>query len=164
MLAEAARPWIAAKTVIVAPDLGAVKLAERYGSLIQMPVAIVHKTRLSGEEVAVRAISGEVKGRSVLIVDDMISTGGTVEAAIEALITAGCAPDFLVIASHALFVGHAVERFRRLAVRRFFVTDSVPVPTDASLPTQMVSLAPLLAEAIRRLHNNRSLGDLIWYR
>lgn len=163
MLAEAVRPWIAARTVIVAPDLGAVKLAERYGRLLQLPVAIVHKTRVSGEEVTVQAILGEVKGQSVLIVDDMISTGGTVEAAIKALLAAGCASDFTVVASHALFVGSAVERFRRLAVRRFFVTDSVPVPTDVSLPVQVVSLAPLLAEIIERLHNNRSLGDLIWH-
>lgn len=163
MLAEAVRPWIAARTVIVAPDLGAVKLAERYGRLLQLPVAIVHKTRVSGEEVTVQAILGEVKGQSVLIVDDMISTGGTVEAAIKALLAAGCASDFTVVASHALFVGSAVERFRRLAVRRFFVTDSVPVPTDVSLPVQVVSLAPLLAEIIERLHNDRSLGDLIWH-
>lgn len=163
MLAEAVRPWIAARTVIVAPDLGAVKLAERYGRLLQLPVAIVHKTRVSGEEVTVQAILGEVKGQSVLIVDDMISTGGTVEAAIKALLAAGCASDFTVVASHALFVGPAVERFRRLAVRRFFVTDSVPVPTDVSLPVQVVSLAPLLAEIIERLHNDRSLGDLIWH-
>ena len=162
-LAEAVRPWIAARTVIVAPDLGAVKLAERYGRLLQLPVAIVHKTRVSGEEVTVQAILGEVKGQSVLIVDDMISTGGTVEAAIKALLAAGCASDFTVVASHALFVGSAVERFRRLAVRRFFVTDSVPVPTDVSLPVQVVSLAPLLAEIIERLHNDRSLGDLIWH-
>lgn len=161
LLAEAVRPWITAKSVIVSPDLGAVKLAERYGKILHRPVAIVHKTRLSGEEVAVQTIIGEVKGQSILIVDDMISTGGTVEAAVKALLAAGCVPDFTVVASHGLFVGPAVERFRKLPVRRFFVTDSVPVPTDVSLPLQVVSLAPLLAETIDRLHNNRSLDDLV---
>jgi ribose-phosphate pyrophosphokinase len=163
LLAQAVRPWIDAKAVIVAPDLGAVKLAERYGKILHLPAAIAHKSRLSGEEVSVRAVLGEVKERSVLIVDDMISTGGTVEAAIKALLAAGCAPDFTVVASHALLVGSAVERLRTLAVRRFLVTDSVPVPTDVSLPVEVVSLAPLLAETIERLHNDRSLGDLIWH-
>lgn len=163
MLAEAVRPWITQKTVIVSPDLGAVKLAERYGKILHLPVAVVHKTRLSGEEVSVQAVLGEVRGRSVLIVDDMISTGGTVEAAIKALLAAGCASDFIVVASHGLFVGPAVERFRELPVRRFFLTDSVPVPTNVPCPVDVVSLAPLLAETIERLHNNRSLGNLAWH-
>lgn len=161
LLAEAGRSWVSAKTVVVAPDLGAVKLAERYGKILGLPVAIVHKTRLSGAEVAVQNITGEVGGKPVLIVDDMISTGGTVEAAIRALLAAGSAPDFIVIASHGLFVGPALERFRELPVRRFFSTDSVAMPTKLSLPVETVSVAPLFAETIERLHHDRSLGDLI---
>ena len=161
LLAEAARSWVSAKTVVVAPDLGAVKLAERYGKILRLPVAIVHKTRLSGAEVAVQNITGEVGGKPVLIVDDMISTGGTVEAALRALLAAGSAPDFIVIASHGLFVGPALERFGELPVRRFFSTDSVAVPTKLSLPLEAVSVAPLFAETIERLHHDRSLGDLI---
>jgi ribose-phosphate pyrophosphokinase len=161
LLAEAGRSWVSAKTVVVAPDLGAVKLAERYGKILRLPVAIVHKTRLSGAEVAVQNITGEVGGKPVLIVDDMISTGGTVEAAIRALLAAGSAPDFIVIASHGLFVGPALERFGELSVRRFFSTDSVPMPANFPLPVEVVSLAPLFAETIERLHHDRSLGDLI---
>jgi ribose-phosphate pyrophosphokinase len=161
LLAEAVRRSVAANTVCVSPDLGAVKLAERYGKILHLPVAIAHKTRLSGAEVAVQNITGEVKGKPVLIVDDMISTGGTVEAAIRALLAAGSAPDFIVAASHGLFVGPALKRFRELPVRRFFSTDSVPMPADLSLPVEAVSVAPLLAEAIERLHNRRSLDDLI---
>lgn len=161
LLAEAVRSWIAAETVIVAPDLGAVKLGERYGKILRLPIAIVHKTRLSGAEVAVGNITGEVKGKPVLIVDDMISTGGTVEAAIRALLDAGSAPDFIVAASHGLFVGPALERFGGLPVRRFFSTDSVAAPTKLSLPVEAVSVAPLFAETIERLHHDRSLGDLI---
>jgi ribose-phosphate pyrophosphokinase len=161
LLAEAARPWVGTKTVVVAPDLGAVKLAERYGKILRLPVVIVHKTRLSGAEVAVQNITGEVGGRPILIVDDMISTGGTVEAAIRALLAAGAAPDFIVIASHGLFVSPAPERFGNLPVRRFFSTDSVAVPTKLSPPVEAVSVAPLFAETIVRLHHERSLGDLI---
>jgi ribose-phosphate pyrophosphokinase len=161
LLAEAARSSVGSGTVVVSPDLGAVKLAERYGKILRLPVAIVHKTRLGGAEVAVRNITGEVKGKPVLIVDDMITTGGTVQAAIRALLDAGSAPDFVVAASHGLFVDGAAERFRGLPVRRFFSTDSVPAPIDFAPPVQTISAAPLFAETIERLHNRRSLGELI---
>ena len=161
LLAEAGRRSLAANTVIVSPDLGAVKLAERYGKILRLPLAIIHKTRLSGAEVAVQNITGEVKGKAIFIVDDMISTGGTVEAAIRALLAAGSAPDFVVAACHGLFVGPAPERFRELPVRRFLSTDSVPMPANLSPLVEAVSVAPLFAETIERLHYHRSLGDLI---
>ena len=81
LLANAIEEFVTDKSVIVAPDLGAVKLAESYGELLSRPIAIAHKIRISGEEVRVRGIVGEVGGRAPIIVDDMISTGGTIEAA-----------------------------------------------------------------------------------
>jgi ribose-phosphate pyrophosphokinase len=84
-----------------------------------------------------------------------------VQAAIQALLAAGCAPEVTVAACHALFVGPAVERLRAVPVRRLVVTDSVAAPAQLPFPVQGVSLAPLLAEAIRRLHRQQSLGDLI---
>jgi ribose-phosphate pyrophosphokinase len=161
LLAEAVRPLIPANTVVVAPDLGAVKLAERYSRYLHLPMAIVDKERLTGEAVRARRVVGRVEGCPVLIVDDMISTGGTVQAAIQALLAAGCAPEVTVAASHGLFVGPAVERLRTLPIRRFLATDSVVAPADLPLPVHGVSLAPLLAEAIRRLHHRQSLGDLL---
>jgi ribose-phosphate pyrophosphokinase len=159
LLAETARPWVPENAVIVAPDLGAVKLAERYASLLHRPVAVVHKIRISGEEVSVRGIVGEVRGRAPVIVDDMISTGGTIDAAIKALLAAGCAPEITVAASHALLVGPAIRRLHALPVRRFVATDSVAVPPG--LPLETAGLGPLLADAIERLNGNRSLGELI---
>jgi len=161
LLADAVCPLLAPNTVVVAPDLGAVKLAERYASRLHLPMAIVDKERLSGEEVRVRRVVGRVEGCPVLVVDDMISTAGTVQAAIQALLAAGCAPEVTVAACHALFVGPAVERLRAVPVRRLVVTDSVAAPAQLPFPVQGVSLAPLLAEAIRRLHRQQSLGDLI---
>lgn len=160
LLAEAARPWVTGDGVIVAPDLGAAKLADRYARILDLPVAIVHKTRLSGEEVSVNRITGEVRDRAPLLVDDMISTGGTIEAAIKALRAAGCAPDLTVAASHGLFVGPARQRLSALGARRFLVTDSVPAAEGSPLPLQVVGLSALLAEAVRRLHEDRSLGEL----
>lgn len=160
ILADAVRPTLRGEAVVVAPDLGAVKLAERYARRLQLPVAIVHKTRLSGEEVRAGAVIGEVRGRMPLIIDDMISTGGTIEAAARAVIAAGAVAEITVVASHALLVGAAAERLRALPLQCCIATDSVA--TAAATPwLQNVSLGPLLAEAIERLHTSRSLDDLI---
>jgi ribose-phosphate pyrophosphokinase len=161
LLAEAARAYVASRSVVVAPDLGATKLAERYATILRLPVAIVHKTRLSGHQVSVRAITGEVRGLAPLLVDDMISTGGTIAAAEDALLSAGCLPDITVVASHALLVGPAADRLARVPTRRLIATDSLPVAASSALPLEVVSLAALLADAIDRLHTNRSLEDLL---
>lgn len=161
LLAQAAKAHAASAPVLVAPDLGAVKLAERYARVLQAPVAIVHKTRVSGSEVRVTGITGDVLHRAPIIVDDMISTGGTIEAAADAAIVAGCTPQMTVVASHGLFVGPAVERLRRLPLTSIVVTDSVPPPQAIALPVDTVSIGPLLADAIRRLNADESLGELI---
>jgi ribose-phosphate pyrophosphokinase len=88
-------------SVIVAPDLGAVKLAERYQAILQVPVVVLHKTRLTGSEVALRSIIGNVKDRAPIVVDDMITTGGTIKAAVKGLLDAGCTPNVSVVATHA---------------------------------------------------------------
>jgi ribose-phosphate pyrophosphokinase len=152
------------KTVIVAPDLGAVKLAERYGELLSRPIAIAHKIRLSGEEVKVRGIVGEVRGRAPIIVDDMISTGGTIEAAAAAMIAAGCIPEITVVASHALLVGPAIRRLSALPLKRIVVTDSLPTPEHGSLALQVVSIAPMLAETVSRLNVGESMAELLSHR
>jgi ribose-phosphate pyrophosphokinase len=169
MLAESVRPdgvdgvdgVGGAAGVVVAPDLGATKLAEQYATLLDLPLAIVHKTRLSGDAVAVRRITGEVWDRAPLIVDDIISTGSTIEAAADAVLQAGARLEVTVVATHALLAGPARERLARLPLRRLVVTDSVRLPESLPLPHEVVSLAPLLATAIARLHGGLSLSDII---
>jgi ribose-phosphate pyrophosphokinase len=161
LLIEAVRPSMTASHVIVAPDLGAAKLADRYAEALHLPVAIVHKARLSGEEVKALRITGEVAGRSPLIVDDMISTGGTIEAAITALVAAGAQSEVMVATSHPLFVGFAARRLAAQSVQRCVVTDSVAGAKGRLLPIEVVNLGPLLADAIRRLHEDQSLNELL---
>ena len=161
LLADAIRPWLPDNPVVVSPDLGAVKLAERYAHHLDAPVAVVHKLRISAEEVRVRGVVGAVRGRTPVVVDDMISTGGTIAAAVQALVAAGASSDVLVVASHALLVGKAVEHLRALPVRQLVATDSVPRPANLPLPLHSASLAPLLAEAIARLHRDESLAELL---
>ncbi len=161
LLADAARSSIHGDTVIVSPDLGAVKMAERYAKLLDLPTAIIHKSRISGEEVSVRRIVGDIRNKEVLVVDDMISTGGTIEKAIKSLIEAGCSTSGLkVLASHGLLVGPAAQRLGPLPIERMFISDSVPAPDFFPSPLQIVSLAPLLAKTIQRLHRQEPLGEL----
>jgi ribose-phosphate pyrophosphokinase len=134
--------------VLVSPDLGGVKRAEAYARLLDLPVVVVHKSRMSGIEVTVRRLVGEVRGCSPIIVDDMISTGGTMEAAIQALLDAGCSRDITVAVTHPLFVADAAEKLARLPIRRLVTTDTLP-PQPSPLPIRRVSVAPLLAHAIR---------------
>lgn len=162
ILADAVRPAVHKDAVVVSPDLGAVKMAEQYARLLNLSVAIIHKTRVSGMEVTVQRIVGEVRDKQILIVDDMITTGATIEKAITALLEAGCSPSGIkVAASHGLFVGNAVERLGKLPIEKFYVSDSVPKPEGIPLPLEVSSLAPLLAETIQRLHRLESLGDFL---
>lgn len=160
-LAAAARKVDGGERVVVAPDLGATKLAEHYATLLDLPVAIVHKQRTGADWVTVRRITGEVRGCAPIVVDDIISTGGTIEAAVDAVLQAGALPEVTVVATHALLVGPALDRLRSLPLRRLIVTDSVRLPERLPVPYDVVSLAPLLATVIERLHSDRSLEGLI---
>ena len=159
LLAEAIRTT--GDSVIVAPDLGAVKLAERYQAHLHLPVVVIHKTRVSGSEVSLRSIIGDVKDRAPIIVDDMITTGGTIEAAVKGLLEAGCKPDVSVVATHTLFVGSAVARLQPLPIRQLIGTDSVEPTGEFPAHFQVVNVAPVLAETIVRLHRDQSLEELL---
>jgi ribose-phosphate pyrophosphokinase len=158
LLAAALRPDVsAASHVLVAPDQGAVDIVRSYAALLKLPAAVVHKERLSGREVAVRGISGEVKDRSPVIVDDMISTGGTIIAAVEALLNEGCRTPVTIAVSHGLFVGEALERLASLPIGRFLVSNSLSLASPAtSFPPEIIDISGLLANCIKRLVQAKS--------
>lgn len=151
-LADALAPELPESAVIVAPDLGAAKRADAIARRLGLPVAIVHKTRRSGTDVRVHAVVGEVRDLAPVIVDDMISTGGTLVAAAQALREHGCVPTFTVVATHALCVGDALSRLASIPLARLVCADTVPPPTGASFPIATASVAPLLASSIRHDH------------
>ena len=162
LLADAVRPSVHKDAVVVSPDLGAVKMAQHYARLLGLPVAIIHKTRISGAEVTVQGIIGDVRDREIVVVDDMITTGATIEKAVKALLDAGCSSSGIkVVASHGLFIGKAAERLAQLPIKTVYVSDSVPRPELFPLPLQVSSLAPLLAETIQRLYRLDSLSDVL---
>lgn len=160
LLAEALRGGLPDDAVVVAPDLGAIKLAQRYAALLDLPVALVRKTRLSGDEVRADHVVGDVAGRHPIVIDDMISTGGTIAAAVAVLREAGSTSDVTIAATHGVLTPEASKTLGELPIRRLLVTDTIPAPEDSDLELDVVSVAPLLADAIRRLEADRRLDDL----
>jgi ribose-phosphate pyrophosphokinase len=162
VLAEALRPLIGFDSVVVSPDLGAAKLARRFAQRLELPLAVVHKTRTGPSEVAAEQLVGEARGRRPIIVDDMISTGATIAAAREALLHAGAQPDFLVAATHGVFAPGWRRALAHPDIRRVLVTNSLEPPEDTEDErVQRVSVVRLLGEAIRRLHDDAPLGELL---
>jgi ribose-phosphate pyrophosphokinase len=160
LLARAAAGTVGAKSVVVAPDLGAVKLARAYANQLHLPMAFIHKTRLDGEAVEAHAVIGDVRGRLPLIVDDMLSTGATIEAAAGALRAAGAVEPVSVAVTHALMVGRAREILLQLPLGRLMVSDTVTIAPTSMARLEITSVAPLVATAIRRNHQGESLADL----
>lgn len=139
------------KSVLVAPDLGAVKLAQRYSDLLDLPVAYVHKVRISGERVSVGNVVGDVRGRSPVIIDDMVSTGGTMVSAMEALLEKEAQPDVTIAATHELLAGDAVLSLASFPVRNMVFSDTLPQQETAEMPILVASVSEMLTRAIKRL-------------
>jgi ribose-phosphate pyrophosphokinase len=157
-LCGALRDRLPRDLMVVSPDVGRVGMATRYAQqCFGAPLVVLHKRRLSGAQTEVTHVVGDVAGRACLIVDDMISTGGTVAASISALLAAGARPEIIVAATHGLFVPNARDKLNHPAVRDVFVTDTVSV-AEGNWPQQrVISIAPLLAGAVRRLLADGSL-------
>lgn len=149
-LLNAVRPHLSPGVVVVSPDLGRLGVATRYADELHTGVAVVHKRRLSGRHTESLQIVGDIRDRPCLIVDDMITTGGTVAGCIEALLRSGARPEIFVAATHGLFVAGAAERLRHAAVHKSWVTDTLPQPASSTARV-VVSVAPMIAAAIEQL-------------
>ena len=158
-LCAAMRAELPADAVVVSPDAGRVKLATEYAQRLDLPLAVLHKRRETGSETRVTHLVGEVEGRTCLIIDDMISTGGTLVESVQALLEAGAA-GFHVAATHGLLLGNAIERLTDAGVRRVCVTDTVAQQPDQGGVLRVVSVAGLLAGALRKLASDESLEEL----
>lgn len=147
---------------LVSPDVGNVKVAEGFANLLNGDLAIINKRRLSGSAVTTGHIIGDVRGKTVLMVDDMISTAGTICEAAK-LVRENGARDVIAAATHGLFVGPALERLANGAVSRVVVTNTIPQDFARSvLKKKHVELCvgPLLGDAIHRVHHNESVSEL----
>ncbi len=145
---------------VVAPDAGGGRRAELVANQLHAPIAFGYKRRSGDDEVDVIAVSGDVKGRDCVVVEDIITTGGTISKLAQSLRGQG-ANKVLIAATHPIMTGDAAERLRKAHVDEVIVTDSVPIPADKlGPPITVLSVAPLLAEAIIRVHENRSVSEL----
>lgn len=159
VLAGALAPLVSTPAVLVAPDLGAVKLAERYSARLGLPVAVVRKTRLSATAVEAEELVGDVTGRSAVIVDDMISTGATIEAAMRVLLTYEADPGFIVAVTHGVLVAGCLDRLAGYPLAHLVLTDSLESATEPRQGLEVASIAPVLADAIGRMHRDEALDD-----
>jgi ribose-phosphate pyrophosphokinase len=150
ILCEAVRSLLPPEVVVVSPDTGRVQMASQYAQKLDTEVAVLHKQRRSSTETEVTRVVGEVRDRPCLIIDDMISTGGTIAKSIEALLDAGARPEITIAATHGLFLKDARAKLSHEAVKAVLVTDTVMPRYTNWLQLQVVSVAPLIAEAIRR--------------
>jgi ribose-phosphate pyrophosphokinase len=147
--------------VIVSPDAGGTErarnIAQRLGNAA---IAIIDKRRSGPNQIAEMHVVGEVKGRTCLIVDDMIDTGGTIVKAAETLLEAG-ANKVVACGIHAVLSGNALERIAGSSLEELVVTDTIPVPRAAQCPKlKVLTVAPLIAEAIKRIHGEDSISSL----
>lgn len=148
--------------VMVSPDAGRVKVAERYAIALGADLAIVHKRRIRGEKSAVEAreVVGEVAGRACVLIDDMIDTGGTIVAAAEQLMARG-ADSVYAATTHGLFSGPAVDRLKNSVIQKVIVTDTLPLPPEKSIDKlEIVSVAPTIARAIRAVFEDTSVSEI----
>ncbi|HET8616994.1 MAG TPA: ribose-phosphate diphosphokinase [Actinomycetales bacterium] len=151
-----------ANLTIVSPDAGRVRVADQWSDKLGAPLAIIHKRRDPSvpNQVKVHEVVGEVRGRTCVLVDDMIDTAGTIRQAAEALFEQGAA-DVIVTATHAVLSGPAVERLRDSRISEVIVTNTLPIPEEHRFPQLTVlSIAPLLARAIREVFDDGSVTSL----
>jgi ribose-phosphate pyrophosphokinase len=146
--------------VVVSPDAGRVKVAERYAQRLDADLAIVHKRRLHNKKNSVEAkdVVGDVDGRPCVLIDDMIDTGGTIVAAAELLTEKG-ASRVMAATTHGVFSGPAFERLENSVIEKIIVTNTLPLTKHLD-KIEVVSIAPLIAAAIRGIFEDTSVSEI----
>lgn len=147
--------------VIIATDAGSAKKAYKYSKFFNCPIALVDKRRDANNDKAISTtIIGDVKDKNAIIFDDEISTGGTLMETVNILAKSG-AKNIYAAATHGILVGEAIERIEKSPIKELVVTNTVPVSEEKRIDKLTVlSIAPTFAEAIKRIHEERPLGDI----
>jgi ribose-phosphate pyrophosphokinase len=162
VLEDYLRANVGSDIVVVAPDAGRVKVAERYAQHLGCDLALVHKTRPRGtaNKVEARHVVGDVDGRHCVLIDDMIDTAGTICAAAELLKASG-ADDIWAMATHAVLSDPAIERLAAAPFSRVVVTDTLPVPAAATLDKlEILSVASIIGDAIDAVFEDTSVSEI----
>ena len=147
--------------VVVSPDLGSVTRARNFATKIGCPIAIIDKRRQRANVSEVMNIIGEVEGKKVILVDDMIDTAGTLCNAAEAIIEKGGATGVYACATHAVLSGPAIERIEKSPIKELILLDTVPIPEDKMLDKfTILPVAPVFAEAIERIYADKPVSPM----
>lgn len=145
--------------VVVTPDVGGTKMARAYAKELGADLAIVDKRRISGSEIAVEHVIGEVRDRNVVIIDDMIATGGSIAEAARIVKEKG-AKQICLAVTHAVLAGEAVAKLDRSPADKILITDTIPPKERLPRQAEIVSVAPLFASAIQAIHRCESVSSL----
>ena len=146
--------------VIVSPDHGSVPRARKMAEPLNCPIAIVDKRRPEPNKSEIMNIIGDIKGKHCILLDDMIDTAGTITNAANALKDLG-ALSVRAAATHAVLSGPAIERIEKSAIEELVLLNTLPIPEEKRIPKmKMLSVAPLFAEAMSRIHNNETVSKL----
>lgn len=149
------------KLTVVSPDVGNIKIASRYASHLGGELAIVHKKRISGSEAKAMEVIGEVKGRNILMCDDIIATAGTVCSAAKLLKERGVEKIYVGV-THGVLTEEAIERLSDVPIDELVITDTIPLGEKVKRlkNIKVLSVASMLGEAIKRIHRNESVSSL----
>lgn len=144
---------------LFSPDVGGMKMASAYAGMLDVPLGFIAKRRISAEVVEATSLVGETEGRDILLVDDMTETAGTLCAAAELLKKNG-ARKVIAAVSHGVLNDRGYERIADGPIDQMITTNTTPVRNDAKLPITVLSVAALLGEGVRRIHQNTSVTGL----
>jgi ribose-phosphate pyrophosphokinase len=147
--------------VVVAPDAGRAKVAKKLSDSLKAELAILHKTRPSHNIAEIVNIVGDVKNKTILLIDDMVDTAGSVTSGVKTLRNHGCNNDIYLATTHAVFSGPAIERLKQAQFKEIVVTNTINISQEKKLKELVIlSVAPLLAEAIKRNYEHLSISSL----
>ena len=146
--------------VIASPDVGGIKMARAYAKRMNAHLAIVDKRRIDDQHTETMSILGEVKGKNIIIVDDLVATASSICEAAQALKKAGALKIYAAV-THPILSGPAIDRVKKSPIEEFIISDSIPLDASKKDPVfRVLSVAPLLGEAIRRIHQEESVSSL----
>ena len=147
--------------VAVSPDLGSVTRARTFATRLGCPLAIVDKRRQKANVSEVMNIIGDVRGKKVILIDDMVDTAGTLCNSAQALIDKGGATEVIACATHGVLSGHAIERLQNSCIKELILLDTIPLPPEKAIPKiTLLPVAPLFAEAIERIYEDKPVSTM----
>ena len=152
--------FISENTVVLAPDIGSVKMSQSYAKTLGMHFALIDKRRFAPNQAEVNHLIGELKDMDVLIIDDMIDTAGTTVNAANAAFGKG-AKSVTAVATHGVLSGPAIEKLSDSNIRKVIITDTIQIPENKKInKLKIVSVAKIFGEAVNRVHNGESVSAL----